>query len=144
MATSTNVKIVGKLDVDQLVTFIKEQISENITISIEEEERFLDTKSDIVFLGIDGIEKKEVGWIHISYNGKNRSIFYLYKDALWYSPQEIASNIKNGTPELNGLYTYLSLGFDSDAVEIMTKIAKEFDGYLDEQDTDNIPYKKVE
>lgn len=45
---------------------------------------------------------------------------------------------------MNGLYTYLSLGFDSDAVEIMTKIAKEFGGYLDEQDTDGIPYKKVE
>lgn len=144
MGIDTNVKIVGKLDVDQLVTFIKEEISESITISIEEEEQFFDTRSDIVFLGIDGIEKRDVGWIHISYNGKNRSIFYLYKDTFWFSPQDIASNIKNGTPELNGLYTYLSLGFDSDAVEIMTNIAKKFGGYLDEQDTDNIPYKKVE
>lgn len=129
MGIDTNVKIVGKLDIDQLVTFIKEQISESITISIEEEEQFFDTRSDIVFLGIDGIEKRDVGWIHISYNGKNRSIFYLYKDTFWFSPQDIASNIKNGTPELNGLYTYLSLGFDSDAVEIMTKIAKKFGGY---------------
>lgn len=36
MGIDTNVKIVGKLDVDQLVTFIKEEISESITISIEE------------------------------------------------------------------------------------------------------------
>jgi hypothetical protein len=144
MGIDTNVKIIGKLDVDQLVTFIKKEISESITTSIEEEEQFFDTRSDIVFLGINGIEKRDVGWIHISYNGKNRSIFYLYKDTFWFSPQDIASNIKNGTPELNGLYTYLSLGFDSDAVEIMTKIAKKFGGYIDEQDTDNIPYKKVE
>ena len=71
MGIDTNVKIVGKLDVDQLVAFIKEEISESITISIEEEEHFFDTRSDIVFLGIDGIEKRDVGWIHISYNGKN-------------------------------------------------------------------------
>lgn len=107
MGIDTNVKIIGKLDVDQLVTFIKEEISESITTSIEEEEQFFDTRSDIVFLGIDGIEKRDVGWIHISYNGKNRSIFYLYKDTFWFSPQDIASNIKNGTPELNGEYTYL-------------------------------------
>lgn len=71
MGIDTNVKIIGKLDVDQLVAFIKEEISERITISIEEEEQFFDTRSDIVFFGIDGIEKREVGWIHISYNGKN-------------------------------------------------------------------------
>ena len=94
MGIDTNVKIIGKLDVDQLVTFIKEEISESITTSIEEEEQFFDTRSDIVFLGIDGIEKRDVGWIHISYNGKNRSIFYLYKDTFWFSPQDIASNIK--------------------------------------------------
>lgn len=144
MSTSTNVKVIGKLNVDKLVSFIKEQISGNITISIEEEEHFFDTRSDIVFLGIDGIEKSDVGWIHFTYNGKNRSLFYLYKDTFWFDKLDILSNIKNNTPELNGEYTYLSLGFDSDAVEIMTKIAKEFGGYLDEQDTDNIPYKKVE
>lgn len=144
MGIDTNVKIVGKLDIDQLVTFIKEQISESITISIEEEEQFFDTRSDIVFLGIDGVEKRVVGWIHFVYNGKNRSLFYLYKDTFWFDKSEILSNIKNNTPELNGEATYLSLGFDEDAVEIMTKIAKEFDGYLDEQDTDNIPYKKIE
>ena len=31
MGIDTNVKIIGKLDVDQLVTFIKEEISESIT-----------------------------------------------------------------------------------------------------------------
>ena len=144
MATSTNVKVIGKLPVDKLVSFIKEKISQNITISIEEEEQFFDTKSDIVFLSIAGIEKRDVGWIHFTYNGKNRSLFYLYKDTFWFDKLDILSNIKNNTPELNGEYTYLSLGFDSDAVEIMTKIAKEFGGYLDEQDTDNVPYKKVE
>ena len=75
---------------------------------------------------------------------KIEAFLSLQKDTFWFSPQDIASNIKNGTPELNGLYTYLSLGFDSDAVEITRKIAKKFGGYLDEQDTDNIPYKKVE
>lgn len=79
MGIDTNVKIIGKLDVDQLVTFIKEEISESITTSIEEEEQFFDTRSDIVFLGINGIEKRDVGWIHISYNGKNRSIFIFTK-----------------------------------------------------------------
>lgn len=79
MATSTNVKVVGKLPVDKLVSFIKEQISQNITISIEEEEQFFDTESDIVFLGIDGIEKRDVGWIHISYNGKIEAFFIFIK-----------------------------------------------------------------
>lgn len=51
MGIDTNVKIIGKLDVDQLVTFIKEEISESITTSIEEEEQFFDTRSDIVFFG---------------------------------------------------------------------------------------------
>lgn len=144
MSTSTNVKVIGKLDIDKLISFIKEQISDNITISIEEEEHFFDTRSDIVFLGIDGVEKSKVGWIHFVYNGKNRSLFYLHKDTFWFDKLDILSNIKNNTPELNGETTYLSLGFDLDAVEIMMKIAKEFNGYLDEQDTDNIPYKKVE
>ena len=34
MGIDTNVKIIGKLDVDQLVTFIKEEISESITTSL--------------------------------------------------------------------------------------------------------------
>lgn len=143
MGISTNVKIVGKLDIDKLVSFIKEQISNNVTIGIEEEEHFFDTKSDIVFLGIEGIEKREVGWIYFTYNGKQRSLYYFHKDTFWFEKSKILSNIKNGTPELNGETTYLSLGFDSDAVEILTKIAKEFNGYLDGRDTDNVPYKKV-
>lgn len=144
MGINTNVKIIGKLPIIDLVPFIKKEISKDITISIEKEEHFFDTRSDIVFLGIDGVEKRVVGWIHFVYNGKNRSLFYLYKDTFWFDKSEILSNIKNNTPELNGETTYLSLGFDEDAVEIMTKIAKEFNGYLDEEDTDEIPYKKVD
>lgn len=65
MATSTNVKVVGKLPVDKLVSFIKEKISQNITISIEEEEQFFDTKSDIVFSALLALKKRDVGWIHL-------------------------------------------------------------------------------
>ena len=57
MGIDTNVKIIGKLDVDQLVTFIKEEISESITTSIEEEEQFFDTISDIVFLVLMALKK---------------------------------------------------------------------------------------
>ena len=146
MPVDTKAKFVGKLDADALLVFIKENIDPNAESTIETEERAIHSKfhDEIVFFGEkEGVEKLTSGFIHFAYNGEIRSLHYSHRDAFWLD-KYILQNIKQGTPELNGEVTELSLGYNATAVEVMKKIAEFFGGYIQEDDCSGEWFYKVE
>lgn len=147
MSVDTKAKFLGKLDVDALLGFIKENIDPNAESTIEAEERKIYSKfhDGIIFFGEkDGVEKLTSGFIHFAYNGEVRSLHYYHHDTLWLDKNSFERNIKQGTPELNNEVTELSLGFNETAVEVMKKIAEFFGGYIQENDCSGEWFHKVE
>ena len=138
---------VGKLDADALLDFIKGNIDPNAESLIGTEERMIDSKyhDEIIFLsGEKGIVNRTSGFINFTYNGKRCSLYYLYHDSVWLEKYTFKQNIKQGTQELNGEVTQLSLTFDATAVEVMKKVAEFFGGYLQENDCSGEWFYKVE
>lgn len=143
----TKAKFVGKLDADALLGFIKENIDPNAESVIDTEERTIDSKyhDEVIFLGEkEGVENRTDGYIHFTYNGENRSLYYLHRNVIWLDKYTFEQNIKNGTPELNSEVTLLILEFDATAVEIMEKIAEFFEGYIKEKSCSYEGFHKVE
>lgn len=147
MPVDTKAEFVGKLDAEALLGFVKENIDPNAESVIETEERTIGSKyhDEIIFLGEKkGVENRTSGFIHFTYNGENRSLFYLHRDTVWLDKYILEQNIKQGTPELNGEVTELSLGFSATAIEVMKKIAEFFGGYIQENDCSDEWFYKVE
>ena len=137
MAVEAVAKFVGKLDADALFSFIKDEIDPNAESTIETEERTIDSKyhNEVIFLGEkEGVENQTSGFIDFTYNGENRSLYYLHRDTFWLDKYILKQNIKQGTQELNGEVTLLSLAFNATAVEVMKKIAEFFGDYVREDD----------
>lgn len=137
MAVEAVAKFVGKLDADALLSFIKDEIDPNAESTIETEERTIDSKyhNEVIFLGgKEGIENRTSGFIDFTYNGENRSLYYLHRDTVWLDKYILKQNIKRGTQEFNGEVTLLSLAFNATAIEVMKKIAEFFGDYVQEDD----------
>lgn len=147
MFVKTMAKFVGKLDANALLGFIKENIDPNAESMIETEDRMIEPKyhAEIIFLsGKKGIVNRISGFINFTYNGKRCSLYYLHHDSVWLEKYTFKQNIKQGTQELNGEVTQLSLGYNVTAVEIMKKIAEFFGGYIQENDCSGKWFHKVE
>ena len=147
MSVETKAKFVGKLDVEALLGFIKENIDPNAKSTIETEERqiYSSFHDGIIFFGEkEGVENRTDGFIHFAHNGEIRSLHYYHHDTVWLDKNSFERNIKQGTPELNKEVTELSLGFNETAVEVMKKIAEFFGGYVREDNFSNKWYYKVE
>lgn len=147
MSVETKAKFVGKLDVEALLGFIKGNIYPYIENTIETEKWTIDSKyhDEIIFLGKEkGVEKLTSGFIYFTYNGEARSLHYSHRDTVWLDKDSFERNIKNGTPELNGEVTELSLGFNATAVEVMKKVVEFFGGYIQENDCSGEWFHKVE
>lgn len=86
---------------------------------------------------------RENGFIHLEFGDNIRSLFYHYDSRFILDPEEIERNLDRGLPEFNQPITTLSLGMDSDAVALLTQLARYFDGYIDEDDCDAHYYHKV-
>lgn len=146
MGVDTIAKIPGKIESNKIFDFIKKHFDENAINDIEvkvQSQELLDgfVESGNVILGTELIF--ESGFIHFRYKEEQRSLFFFYGNH--YSPDHytIKKNLENNTRELNGDNTSLSLGASGYAVEILTQIAKEFGGYIDENDCDDKWFYKV-
>lgn len=147
MSVYTKAKFVGKLDANALLGFVKENIDPNAESTIETEERKVALKfhNKVIFLGKKkGVENLTSGFIHLACNEEIHSLLYFHHDTVWLDKNSFEQNIKNGTPELNSEVTELSLGFNATAVEVMTKIAEFFGGYVQENDCSDKWFHKVE
>ena len=146
MSVDTRAQFLGKLDADALLSFIKENIDPNAKSTIETEERTIDSKyhDGVIFLGEkEGVENRTSGFIDYTYNGENCKLYYIHRDTIWLDKDIFEKNIKQGTPELNGEVTELSLGYNATAVEVMRKVAEFFGGYIQEKDCSNGWFHKV-
>lgn len=78
------------------------------------------------------------------YKGEYRQLFYHYDSRFILDPEEIGRNIESGYPEFNRDFTILSLGMDQNAIDLLTDVARYFDGYVREDDCAAEFYHKVQ
>lgn len=146
MGVDTIVKIPGKVESNKIFDFIKKNFDENATndvkIKVQSQELVNSlTESNSIILGTELIF--ESGFIHFRYKEEQRSLFFFYGNYYLPAPYAIEKNLDSNTRELNGDNTDLILGASGYAVEILTQIAKEFGGYIDENDCDDKWFYKV-
>ena len=146
MGVDTIVKIPGKIESNKIFDFIKEHFDKNAVSDVQarvQSQELLDSlkESNYVILGTEVIF--ESGFIHFQYKEEKRSLFYFYENGFGFDAYTFKNNLDANTRELNGDNTSLSLGATGYAVEILTKIAKEFGGYIDENDCDDKWFYKV-
>lgn len=146
MGVDTIVKIPGKIESNKIFDFIKKNFDENATNDVKikvQSQELVDslTESNSIILGTELIF--ESGFIHFRYKEEQRSLFFFYGNYYLPAPCAIEKNLDSNTRELNGDNTDLILGASGYAVEILTQIAKEFGGYIDENDCDDKWFYKV-
>lgn len=140
MANDTKVAIPGRVSVERVVNAIGFVGAQFIKDDVERKE--FDTRPKTKTLG--GISCPiiycknenfhEYGFITILYRGEYRQLFYHYDSRFILDPEEIGRNIESGYPEFNRDFTILSLGMDQNAIDLLTDVARYFDGYIREDD----------
>ena len=156
MANDTKVAIPGRVTVEKLIEGLnwlsRFPISENEVIKNDVELKDFNTRPKTKTLGgvpcpiiyCKNENLLEYGFITILYRGEYRQLFYHYDSRFILDPENIERNIDNGYPEFNRDFTTLSLGMDQNAIDLLTEVARYFDGYIDEDDCDNQYYHKVQ
>lgn len=141
MASETKVKFVGLVPFDEIVDFICFGMEDVIglvyfkTEIIQKNEKPYSPLKypDIVANGTTLIEQKML--MEILYHNKKHSILYNYKNYIEFNVDEVFNNFKHGTPELNNFpQTELVIDSDSEILDIMPRIAYEFNGYVGDND----------
>lgn len=146
MTVDTKAKLIGKVSHEEIEAFLEKFTGSEVTNTVTREERnLIDYRNEIVFLGDkeNCVIKQDLGFIHFTYKEEKRSMWYFYADGLWVDADKTRACIENRTPELIGETTELSLGFNDTAIEIMTALVEHFGGYIDENDCDDVWYKRV-
>lgn len=142
MGVVTNVKLVGNISVESIVEYLENTLGLTINANITNRKNYMEGYEDVIFLNEEGVVSEIEGFLNFNYKGDKRNLFYSHKDIVWFNKEEMTTNIINNVQELNGETTWLSLGYDENAVELLTKVASHFNGYIDENDCDDKYYHK--
>ena len=143
MSVDTRVLIAGKVSVEAVVEALKTELGVVPTDNTRRETSY-HIEDDIIYLSKTGEEKRVVGFISFEYKGERRNLFYYHTNIVFVSKENLELAIKLNNLNLAGEVTNLRLGYDDNAVEILTALAKRFNGYIDENDCDAHGYHKVE
>ena len=155
MANDTKVVIPGRVTVEKLIEGLnwlsRFPISENEVIKNDVELKEFNTRPKTKTLGgvpcpiiyCNNENLHEYGFITVLFRGEYRQLFYHYDSRFILDPEEIERNINKGYPEFNRDFTTLSLGMDQNAIDLLTEVARYFNGYIDEDDCDSMFYHKV-
>lgn len=81
---------------------------------------------------IDNYDKEERGFIYFEFAGEKRQLFYCTGET------ERLSDFPLIAEKSDDKIVYLILGYWGSSVEIMTEVVKEFGGYVDDNDCDDI------
>mgnify|MGYP000906444849 CR=1 FL=1 len=142
MASEVKVKMMGLVPFDEIVDFIHNYLKNIVgggwtkaeVIQKSEKPYRPLTHSDIVVNGTTLIERKML--IEFLYHNKKYRILYNYKNYIKFNIDEVFNNFKYGTTELNNFpQTELVMDAGDDILDIMPRIAFEFDGYLGNNDS---------
>lgn len=141
MASETKVKFVGLVPFGEIVDFIcfgMEDVIGLVYFKTEviqkSEKQYSPLKyPDVVVDGTTLIEQKVL--MEILYHNKKYRIIYNYKNYIKFNIDEVFNNFKHGTPELNDYpQTELVIDSDSEILDIIPRIAYEFNGYVGDND----------
>lgn len=129
MSVDTKGLLKGRIDIEEVANIIKNKFKTEY-IKIEKEK-------DNVY-NIEGKEfRSEYGRIFFTYKGDNRILSYYFSTSQSDIKQHDEVNQEN-------IYTQISLGYWGDSEKIITEIVKEYGGYIDKNDCDDIDYEPIE
>lgn len=129
MSVGTKGLLKGRIDIEEVANIIKNKFKTEY-IRIEKEK-------DNVY-NIEGKEfRSEYGRIFFNYKGDNRILRWGFSTSQSDIKQHDEVNQEN-------IYTQISLGYWGDSEKIITEIVKEYGGYIDKNDCDDIDYEPIE
>jgi hypothetical protein len=145
MGVDTHGRLKGHILPEDILNFIKQKIDCKAKISIDTTFVKRLTECNNIKKVYDDSEywTTNHGFIYFtSKEGNYRSLFYSYDNVNFYENLDYFSKL--GLRDLVvSETTSLSLGYNEEAVEIMTEIVAEFGGWIDKDDCDDEPYEPV-
>lgn len=143
MREDTQVKIAGKVSVEAVIEALKTELGIEATDNTSTKTTQYDL-DDTIYQGSETGVKSVAGIISFEYKGEQHDLFYYHTEFVFVSKESLEMAIKPNDMSLSSEVTYLTLGYNGNSVEIMTALAKHFDGYIDEDDCDEHGYHKVD
>lgn len=146
MGVDTLGKIKGKISEHDILNYIKQTIDPEASMDISSKDYGKLEEHKFIKENYDGTGKWILrdGFISFtSKNGNRRSLFYFYDNCNhhenldYYAPLGLSDMVKSET-------TNLHLGYNDEAIEIITDIVAQFGGgWVDKNDCDDVPYEPV-
>lgn len=141
MGVDTTAKLRGKILPEEILNFIRQTIDGTATMDISHDKwKHGNSKADIKDVYGDSDDWLiDRGFILFDYNGMKTSIFYhysntnFYENLDYYEPLGLADMVKAET-------TWLCMSKTNISAMLMKMIVKNFGGWIDEDDCDDIPY----
>lgn len=149
MSVDTKVKLKGFVSHNDIFRIIKERYDPNATCNVKREK--IQNIKDIKRLHFEFNEHSDSntewydinGYIDFKYCGEVRSLYYQYMNLNFFENLEYYS--RYGLEDMvRSECTLLDLGCWGSSVSILTEIASHFGGWIDENDSDGIPYHWIE
>ena len=143
MGVDTKARLKGRVRHEEVLNFIKQKIDRNAVSGVKKDIHKTKITCEHAKYGNEDDWFSEHGFIYFtSKEGNERSLFYNYENInsfenlKYYEEYGLGDMVKSET-------TYLSLGFNDEAVEIMRDIVTEFGGWIDENDCDDKEFEPI-
>lgn len=141
MGVDTKGKLKGKVEFEQILQFVIDNFDKNATLFSKINKCGLKTEYSFIKESYDEniYYQVKVGHIDFKYKNRNTSIFLYYSNINNY--ENLEYHKRNGNEDMvKSETTFISLGCDDIAQEIIFKIVSHFGGWYDENDCDEFDY----
>lgn len=150
MGVDTKGKIKGKISPEEIVKVLKENLGVDAVSDVSSHDYGKLDDLDFTFVKYGNNEHWIIdhGFICFEINGDRRMLFYsysninIYEDLTYYKKEfpertDLKEMVKSET-------TSISLGLWKYSVEIIETIVSAFGGWVDDNDCDDVPYRRIE
>ena len=149
MGVDTHGLIRGKIDSEKIIDYIRKNIDKNVRADITTKSYGSISENDFLkeFYDDSGEYLTTSGFISFkSKKGNNRNLFYVYNNANSFENLDYYKKRYDYLEEMvKSETTYLNLGCDDEAIEIITDIVIHFGGgWVEENDCDGREYYPIE
>lgn len=150
MSVDTYGKIKGYISPEQIAQTIRDKFGVEVTVDVHKHvhEKLDDLDWTFRNYGDSDYWWDEFGYIEFELNGEKRSLFYSYSNINTYENLDYYKNNFPDRPDLKEMVksekTHIGLGCWGDSVRIIETIVSAFGGWVDDNDGDSIPYRKIE
>lgn len=150
MGRDTYGKIKGRISPEEIVRVIKERLGVDAVSEVKTHVYEKLDDLDFTFMNYGDSDSWECdhGFILFEFDGDKRALFYSYDNINTY---ENLNYYKETYPDRRDLEemvksekTHIGLGCCGNSVEIIETIVSAFGGWVDDNDCDDIPYRKIE